>query len=105
MVYIKENSTSQYKYILLDYIYIYINRIIKKACKLTHFPFPYTDELLTNACIKKLKTILEDNSHPLHTNLKFSSRSGRLIYLKTNRERYKNSFMPLSVKLLTQQNK
>ena len=82
-----------------------INRVIKKACKLTHFPFPYTDELLTNACIKKLKTILEDNSHPLHTNLKFSSRSGRLIYLKTNRERYKNSFMPLSVKLLTQQNK
>ena len=82
-----------------------INRVIKKACKLTHFPFPYTDEILTNACIKKLKSILEDSSHPLHTDLQFSARSGRLIYLKTNRERYKNSFMPLSVKLFTQQDK
>ena len=82
-----------------------INRVIKKACKITHFPFPYTDEILTNACIKKLKSILEDNSHPLHADLQFSARSGRLIYLKTNRERYKNSFMPLSVKLLTQQDK
>ena len=82
-----------------------INRVIKKACKLTHFHFPYTDEIFTNAGIKKLKTILEDNSHTLHANLQLSDRSGRLIYLKTNRERYKNSFMPLSVKLFTQQNK
>ena len=60
--------------------------------------FPYTDKILTNTCIKKLKSILEDNSHPLHTDLQFSARSGRLIYLKTNREQYKNSFMPLRVK-------
>ena len=80
-----------------------LNRIIKKACKLTHSSCPDTDDLFTHACIKKIKTILDDNSHPLHTDLQFSARSGRPIYLKTNRQRYKNSFLPFSIKAFTQQ--
>ena len=60
---------------------------------------------LNDICIKYLTSILKDKSHPLHSDLQFSARSSRLTYLKANRERYKSSFMPCSVKLFTLQNK
>ena len=75
------------------------DRIIKKASKISGHDFCQMDELYKNTSIKKINTILKDPSHPLFTQI-IRSRSGRYIPPRTNKERYKRSFLPSAIRLL-----
>ena len=77
------------------------NKIIKKACKISGNPVQVVTTLFDNLCIKKIMSICADKSHPLSSQVTTSPRSGRVILLRTNRERYKNSFLPYAMKLLS----
>ena len=76
-----------------------INRIIKKASKLTKTKHDDLDCLYKKACHKKLITIIVDESHPLCGSFTRSSRSGHLLQPAARTERYKNSFVPSSVRV------
>ena len=77
-----------------------IDRVIKKASKVSSIEFMNFDALHTSTCVKKLKIIMEDPSHPLAIQVVKSVRSGRIVHLKCNRERYRKSFMPNSIRLV-----
>ena len=76
-----------------------INRIIKKASKLTKTSHDDVDCLYKKACHKKLINIIDDQSHPLCGSFTRSSRSGHLLQPAARTERYKNSFVPASVRV------
>ena len=78
------------------------NSIIRKASKLGQQSFSYSAELLEKVTLKKVKKIIKDKCHPLSTQIIPSRlRSGRFIYLKTLRERYRNSFLPRAIRLVS----
>ena len=83
-----------------------INQIIKKANKIisktSHSPSNICDfdSLYHVNCQKKILSIIKDQSHPLSGEILFSSRSGRPLTIKSNKNRYKNSFLPHALKLL-----
>ena len=77
-----------------------LNRVIRKACKITTSTFPYIDELYIIACTRKISSILLDNQHPLFPQITISTRSNRPRLLICNKERYRRSFLPSSIKLL-----
>ena len=74
--------------------------IIKKASKICGHAFDNSNVLYRNSCFKKITNILKDNTHPLASQIVRSSRSSRFIPPRTNRERYKRSFLPSSIRLL-----
>ena len=76
-----------------------LNRLINKASRTTKTQLPSLEELFHGRCLTTIAKILQDNSHPLHNSYAISRRSGRLISVKTRTERYKNSFVPLSVRI------
>ena len=76
-----------------------INRIVKCATKLTGIDQDTFEEIFISTCINKFKRILRDPSHPLYNQIMFSNRSGRILFLKTRKERYRMSFLPYAVKL------
>ena len=82
------------------------DRIIKKAGKMTSLTFPFTDQLFETISIRKVQHIIDDKTHPLNTQIIPSTlRQGRYKYLIATKERYKRSFLPFSVKLITLSNK
>ena len=77
-----------------------INRVISKSDKICGNKFNSFGVCLNNLCIKKIKLIIQDSTHPLNNTVTISERSGRPISCKCNRERYKNSFIPSAIRLL-----
>ena len=77
-----------------------INRSIKRAGKLTRSTFSDFDILLLSSTSKKINKI-ENTDHPLASKIKRSVRSGRPLFITTRTERYKKSFLPYAVTLLT----
>ena len=76
-----------------------MERVIKHCLKLVNAKdFISVDDILKIACKRKLNCILKDNTHPLHAFLEFSSRSGRLLHVKTKTSRHLNSFLPYSIR-------
>ena len=77
-----------------------IDRVIKKCSKIISSELPFFNDLCDNAVLKKASNILKDPTHPLHQEYERSGRSGRLISKKSRTERYKNTFIPFSTRLL-----
>ena len=77
-----------------------IERMIKRASKISNFTFEDFNTIYSKLCHKKVLNILKDKSHPLNTQIIFSERSGRPLSIRSNRERYTSSFLPSAVRLL-----
>ena len=77
-----------------------IDRVINKAAKIIKCELPSFEELLLKAVSKKATLLQKDSNHPLHTEYVVSDRSGRYLSKKSNTERYKNTFIPTSIRLL-----
>ena len=75
-----------------------LNSHIKRAHKILKNTPIFLDHFIDYLSHKKILKIEKDPTHPLYKQLKYSERSGRLIHLKCNRERYLNSFMPLAIR-------
>ena len=75
--------------------------LIRKACKISGNPFECFDSLLEHICVKKIKSINQDITHPLYPQVMTSPRSGRPILPKVRLERYRNNFIPFALKLLS----
>ena len=76
-----------------------INKIIKKASKIIQCELEYFDSLYEKAVHRKCLHILKDQDHPICDNFSLSSRSGRVLQPAARTERYKNSFVPSSVRV------
>ena len=79
-----------------------INKCIKTASKITNIKQENFNLIFENACNRKLTKILEDPTHQLYSLIKFSPRSGRILFFKTRRERYIRLFLPTAVRLRNQ---
>jgi len=77
-----------------------INRIIKRASKISNCNFESFDEIHVKLTTNKILCILKNESHPLHHQILFSERSGRPLSIRASRERYKTSFLPLAIRFL-----
>ena len=77
-----------------------INRSIKRASKLSRTTFSDFEVLLFLSTSKKINKI-ENTDHPLASKIKRSVRSGRPLFITTRTERYRKSFLPYAVTLLT----
>ena len=78
-----------------------INSVIKRCGRLCGDVFRPCDILYDEKCLAKIKAIIDDPSHPMHTQITFSCRSGRPLFIKVNRERHRRSFLPHSIKLFS----
>ena len=76
-----------------------MERVIKHCLKLVNAKDMISvDDILQIACRRKLNCVLKDNTHPLYVFLEFSSRSGRLLHVKTKTSRHLNSFLPYAIR-------
>ena len=76
-----------------------INRVIKRASRITGCELPNVDLLLRSLSLKKINRI-EHTDHPLAEFIKRSARSNRPLLLTTKTERHKRSFLPFAISLL-----
>ena len=76
-----------------------LDKVTKKAGKVISNTFETTKTLYYTKCAKKLDAIMRDTSHPFVEQLSFSIRSGRILTMRCNRERYRRSFLPTAVRL------
>ena len=76
-----------------------IDRVIRRASKITRCELPYFDWLLNSLCLKKVHTI-ESTDHPLAHLIKRSPKSNRPLFLTVTTKRYQRSFMPLAISLI-----
>ena len=81
-----------------------ITSIIHQVNKITEIEHLSVDQILMKFSEKKMKKIINDNTHPLFNKISFSNRSNRLILIKTSTERYRQSFVPRTVKYLYDKN-
>ena len=81
-----------------------ITSIIHQVNKITEIEHLSFDQILMKFSEKKMKKIINDNTHPLFNKISFSNRSNRLILIKTSTERYRQSFVPRTVKYLYDKN-
>ena len=77
-----------------------LNRAVTTGQKLCNDVFPSLSSLYENQCLRKINKILLDENHPLSSKIKFSARTGRVLHLRCNRDRYFKSFLPSSVRML-----
>ena len=76
------------------------DRLIKKAGKIFKSNPPPFEILHRTISLKKIQTICSDPKHPLAPQIRLSSRRNRPLFLRTNTERYRSSFLPSAIKLL-----
>ena len=76
-----------------------INRVVKHASKLTGIAQDFFLNIFENNCIKKFDRIQRDDTHPFFSQLRFSVRSGRILFPTMRTKRYQDSFLPTAVKL------
>ena len=75
------------------------NRVIKRSNKLANITgYKTFDDWLLLSSQRKLAVILKDSSHPLHSSIQTSPRSGRLLHITTKTQRHLNSFLPYAVR-------
>ena len=77
-----------------------LDRVIRKAAKVVNSSLPSFTELYNTNVLKTAKKIMADNKHPLYSEYQTSVRSKRLISKKARTNRYNNSFIPSSVRLM-----
>ena len=75
-----------------------IDRQIKKASRTIRSELPFLEDLFNKSCIYMVNKILQDRTHPLYHSYTRSTRSDRLLSIRTRTERYRSSFVPLSVR-------
>ena len=68
-----------------------INRVVKRAEKITHSSFCFFDDLVSFLSLKKIN-IIEKSDHPLRCKIQRSVRSNRPIFIKTRTQRFSKSF-------------
>ena len=87
------------------FVYLHGEEIAERKrsqSKLTKSPLLNLDEPFEKVSIRMIERIVGDKSHPLEKQKGASMmRNGRYVYLRTNRERYRSSFLPTAIKLLT----
>ena len=81
-----------------------IEMIIKHASRITHISQHTFHQIFRDLSVKKLKRILKEPSHHFFNKIIFSKFSGRFVIVKANRERYRNSFLPYSIRQLYEMN-
>ena len=75
------------------------DRVARRVSRMTAINQESFDEIFEKFTVRKIESILKDSKHPLFSLISFSKRSNRIIIMKTNRERYRNSFLPSAVRL------
>ena len=76
-----------------------INKVVRQASKLTGIAQHLFIDIFESNCKIKFSRILKDLTHPFSNQIKFSERSGRIIFPVVKKERYKRSFLPTAIKL------
>lgn len=76
-----------------------INSIIRKSERLIGNHQQPLDSFYNSCLQRKLRTVLDDADHPLHSDLvgRFTGRSGRMRPPAAGTNRYKHSFVPMAV--------
>ena len=77
-----------------------LDRLIRKAGKITSSSYTNFDSLLTSLSLKKIEKIEKDQNHPLQNEIIRSKRTNRVILIQCKKERYRRSFVPSAIKLL-----
>ena len=77
-----------------------INRVIRRAEKITKTTFPSFENLRNLISLKKIIDIEADKSHPLSKQIVRSIRSNRPLNVKCRTERYRRSFLPHAIRLI-----
>ena len=77
-----------------------INSVIKRAERIIGCELDHVEEIFAKACLRKLQSILSNDNHPLSGEFIRSGRSNKILQPASRTERYKNSFVPTSVRLL-----
>ena len=70
------------------------------ASKTSGTTVPTVDELYEIYMMKKTRDVLKDTSHPLHEFYDVAQSGCRCISERTRTNRYRNTFLPTSVRLL-----
>ena len=78
-----------------------IDRVINRARKFVDCD--EFDNLLDKKILKKITSILKDETHPLYIRLPHSTRHNNLISIKTKTERHRRSFLPNSIRIYNSQ--
>lgn len=78
-----------------------LNRLVKRASSVLGCPLDSVDEVKRKRVLDKVKSIMTNTFHPMHTSLVTlrSSVSGRLKHPQCKTERYRRSFIPTAVRL------
>ena len=79
---------------------VLLDRIVRSASKTIGTTLPTVDELYELYMMKKTRDILKDTSHPLHEFYHVAQSGCRYISERTRTNRYRNTFLPTSVRLL-----
>ncbi|TWW52968.1 hypothetical protein D4764_0216870 [Takifugu flavidus] len=78
-----------------------LNKLIKKAGSVVGCRLDNLDEVVRDRMVLKLRTIMDNPSHPLHNTVDKlrSSFSNRLLQPRCSKERDRKSFLPSAIKL------
>ncbi|TWW74395.1 hypothetical protein D4764_14G0003980 [Takifugu flavidus] len=78
-----------------------LNTLIKKAGSVVGCRLANLDEVVRDRMVLKLRTIMDNPSHPLHNTVDKlrSSFSSRLLQPRFSKERYRKSFLPSAIRL------
>ena len=77
-----------------------VDSLIKSSSKLFSKSPLFFDDLFELGCARKIVSVEKDFSHPLHYNISRSIRTGRIQLLLAKTMKYKNSFIPHSIRFL-----
>ena len=75
------------------------DRVARRVSRMTAIYQDSFVEIFEKFALRKIESILKDSNHPFFQSISFSRRSNRIILMKANRERYRNSFLPYAVRL------
>ena len=80
------------------------DRVARRVSRMTNVGQMTFVEVFDKFCMRKFDSILKDDTHPLFSLITFSARSKRIILKRTNRERYRNSFLPYAIRAYSKHN-
>ena len=79
---------------------VLLDRVVRSASKTIGSTLPIVDELYETYMMEKTRDILKDTSHHLHEFYYVAQSGCRYISERTRTNRYRNTFLPISVRLL-----
>ena len=77
-----------------------LGKIVRAASKITGVTFNSLDHIFATQMLKKAKSICVDNTHPLSSEYKLLQSGRRFTVPLATKNRYKYSFVPVSIKAL-----